>query len=79
MFQPVRESCGHSYTCMECQRKHFTDLQQANQKMHCIQCPTCNHRAFCKKKYEINKNLHGVIRVLFGEYDDAYRRAGTRE
>ena len=47
--------------------------------MQCIQCPTCNHRAFCKKKYEINKNLHCVIRVLFGEYDDAYRREGTRE
>ena len=67
MHIPVREKCGHCFTCMSCQQQHHEKSKKG------IQCPVCQRRSYKKKRYCISKTLHMFIKSYFGENDEEKR------
>ena len=61
MHMPIKEKCGHSFTCMECQNKHYATSKTG------LQCPMCQRFSYKKKQVTVNKTLHMFIKSFFGE------------
>lgn len=64
MHMPVKEKCGHSFTCMACQKQHHATSKAG------LQCPMCQRHSYKKKQLTVNKTLHIFIKSFFEDNEE---------